>query len=80
MKMIFKIKGNEFRTPSLNGWQKLAVAIYKLTGIRTNEYKHIERVNEACWKLHCEAMQKYLDRSRKISNRVSYLASEQVNF
>lgn len=65
MGILFKVRGNEFRTPHLNGWQKLSAAIYKLTGIRTNEYKHIERVNEACWKLHCEAMQFNLNEERK---------------
>ena len=78
--MIFQIKGNEFRTPYLNGWQKLAVAIYKLTGIRTNEYKHIERVNEACWKLHCDAMQFNLNEERMKGWGFSYLTGKRVDF
>jgi len=80
MKMIFKIKGNEFRTPSLNGWQRLNVAIYKLTGIRTNEYKHIERVNESLWRGHCHTMQNDLNEERMRGWGFCYLTGKRVDF
>lgn len=65
MGILFKVRGNEFRTPHLNGWQKLSVAIFRVTGIRTKEYKHIERVNESLWQLHCGAMQLELNKCHK---------------
>ena len=73
MNVLFKVRGNEFRTPRLNGWQKLSVAIFRITGIRTEEYKHIERVNESLWRTHCGSMQNELNKERENSMFLSIM-------